>query len=257
MLACLPASDLDDYSRNPEPGADSELSAEPPGDMPPRDAAPPEVEASPLEPEGAAVAEAPAGEVPPEAVPPEPSEAEVPQATLDEETAADPPSSGTESAGSAEGESESESESEEGSQSEPDPVEEPPPGPFCEQGVLGPGDSSCYELSLGSSNWWSARDECAGRGASLARVDDFAEDDFIASLTDQNVWLGASDTQGDGVMRWTDGEAVAFGNWGFGQPDQPPGSNCIEKRLLTDGLWYDQPCADAKLYVCERPAQIR
>ena len=126
------------------------------------------------------------------------------------------------------------------------------PAEACADGVLGPEQTRCYRVSEADAGWQSARDQCFGWQGALVRVDTAEEDQFIGTLVNVNQWLGASDVVIDNIFVWTDGSPVVFGNWGPSQPDRFPGPDCIEKRDSAGGLWFDQPCDNARAFVCEK-----
>jgi low affinity IgE Fc receptor len=107
-------------------------------------------------------------------------------------------------------------------------------------------------MSSTPRSWHDALHSCRSAGQTLVQIESPAEDDFVASLSGASLWLGASDTQRDGHFIWSDGSPIGFSHWGAAQPDDYAGPDCVEKRQEPNELWYDQPCADAKLYVCER-----
>lgn len=130
------------------------------------------------------------------------------------------------------------------------------PAGACADGVLGPDTTRCYLVSDAIAVWQSARDQCIAWQGALARVDTPEEDQFLASLVSASLWLGASDTVFDNIFVWTDGSPVMFGNWGPGQPDRFPGPDCVEKREGAGRFWFDQPCANARAFVCEKAVTL-
>lgn len=130
------------------------------------------------------------------------------------------------------------------------PPVDPSPSDPCPDGVLA--GASCYRLATVPLTWQQARAECEAWQGALVKVESAQEDQLVGSLVQASLWLGASDTVSDNVYAWTDGSPVLFGNWGPGQPDAFPGADCIEKRFEDGQLWFDQPCDNARLYVCEK-----
>lgn len=131
-----------------------------------------------------------------------------------------------------------------------------PVAAFCASGgQLGPDEQTCYYMSPAVLGWIAASDSCRANGRALLKIDSVEEDTFISGLSRANLWIGASDLLLDGSFVWTDGSPIVFSNWGSAQPDDYPGPDCVEKRQEVGAHWYDQPCGDAKLYVCEAPAQ--
>jgi len=119
--------------------------------------------------------------------------------------------------------------------------------------VLGPDGRECYRVVLSGAFWQDARDQCAAWQGALVKLETPNEDAFIGGIIAVSIWIGGSDTAFENVFAWTDGTPMLYGNWGPGQPDRFPGPDCVEKRdPLTNGLWYDQPCYNARAFVCEK-----
>jgi hypothetical protein len=112
--------------------------------------------------------------------------------------------------------------------------------------------ASCYRVSTAAVSWDAAQSDCASWSGALVRIDDAEADSFVAGLSEQSSWIGASDRAQAGDFRWTDGQDVQFANWGVAQPDGFPEQDCVEKREEPGEFWYDQECELAKFYVCER-----
>jgi lectin-like protein len=125
----------------------------------------------------------------------------------------------------------------------------------CADGVLDGAQSTCYLVGAVPTNWQAARAICEQWQGALVKIESAAEDKFVGDLVTLGTWIGASDTQTENVFIWTDGSPITFGNWGPAQPDAFPGPDCIEKRVTVGGAWYDQPCFNARLYVCEKPLE--
>jgi hypothetical protein len=133
------------------------------------------------------------------------------------------------------------------------PSEVDPEGALdCGEDVLGPDGTRCYRLVAEGAFWQDARDACVAWGGALVKVETPEEDTFLSGLTPLSLWIGASDLPFDNVFVWTDGGPMFYGNWGPQQPDGFPGPDCIEKREGAGRLWFDQPCNNARAFVCER-----
>lgn len=130
----------------------------------------------------------------------------------------------------------------------PDTASEP-----CAGGVLGPDAARCYSAVSAAASWQSARDTCSEWRGALVKVETPEEDAFLSSLLAESFWLGGSDLEVDNLYVWTDGTPIFYGNWGFAQPDRFPGPDCVEKRGTPGRFWYDQPCDNARAFVCEKP----
>jgi hypothetical protein len=143
-----------------------------------------------------------------------------------------------------------------GGPTQPGGPEPAPSGPSaaeqCSDGVLDGAETSCYFIATAPATWQVARGACLSWGGDLVKVDSGAEDQLLGQLVTQDLWLGASDTALENVFVWSDGSPIGFGNWGPAQPDRFPGPDCVQKRSTEGRLWFDQPCDNDWLYVCEK-----
>jgi hypothetical protein len=113
------------------------------------------------------------------------------------------------------------------------------------------GSASCYRLGDATTSWLDARDFCQAWGGDLAEITSVEENNLVAQRSDQDVWLGASDTDEEGNFRWIGGADVE-GPWAFAQPDDYEGrEDCVELRAMDD-RWNDAPCTTEKAALCER-----
>lgn len=136
---------------------------------------------------------------------------------------------------------------------DPAPSSTPTAQQQCGDGVLDAAQTSCYLVATVRATWQAARGDCSAWGGSLVKVETPAEDQLMAQLVSEDMWLGASDTAVENVFVWTDGSPILFGNWGPAQPDRFPGPDCVQKRSTDGRQWFDQPCDNQWLYVCEKP----
>ena len=137
----------------------------------------------------------------------------------------------------------------------------------CQQGWIGNG-TLCYKLFTASKlTWENGKKECEKWHTNLVKVDSREENDFIktnvlATETNDDYWIGLSDSAKEDDWMWTDGTRLGlvhgYKNWGSNQPDNY-GNNedCVVIRRESDpnysGRWYDQPCSRKKKYICENP----
>lgn len=151
--------------------------------------------------------------------------------------------------------------------------------------------SSQYRLVRRALQWAEAHAECSAAGARLVRIDDRAEDAFVACLVSQHsssAWIGLSQDASSPPGRawaWTDGGALGadggYVNWAPGFPNrgakwQVPYSWEAERYCAATGTtispdirspaqgdvgtrWFDAQCATVEavgFFVCERPAAL-
>lgn len=111
----------------------------------------------------------------------------------------------------------------------------------------------CYFLLSDPQNQTTSASDCTSAGAHLVSITGSAEQTAVAGLgAGTERWIGlfrASGPPVDGSYAWSAGEPRAgFSAW---SPGEPNGSGpCV--RLLANGLWADQDCAQPLASVCER-----
>lgn len=116
-------------------------------------------------------------------------------------------------------------------------------------------DGTCYEYFFEESSWAGARLKCEFLGGDLARIDDAATNGILSSIVPSafpEAWLLGSDEGSEGVWSW-DGDAMSYGNWQPGQPDNANGiQNCLILQANQGGTWDDRNCNDRMSYICQR-----
>jgi hypothetical protein len=132
-----------------------------------------------------------------------------------------------------------------------DASQQPQPDP-CDGGVLEASSNTCYRVFAAPLPWEEAVSACQDWGGLLVGIESPLEHDFVAALSDTDIWLGVNDRAAEGTFVGTDGAPVVFFNWSEGQPDDFLGEeDCVALRSL-DLLWNDTSCTAEKAYVCER-----
>ena len=53
---------------------------------------------------------------------------------------------------------------------------------------------------------------------------------FVASLTNEDIWLGGNDLSRDARWVWTDGSPFTYQNWGWREPNNFGVEECMELR---------------------------
>lgn len=109
--------------------------------------------------------------------------------------------------------------------------------------------------------WTVARVEAHNLGGELATVRDVSEHDWLASTFGRdNLWIGLSDFDRDGVFEWASGEPLTFTNWCAGQPDHLPGETVVHLANYPGfcvGGWNDQNPNDTYPGIVERSVPPR
>ncbi|XP_061174350.1 perlucin-like [Saccostrea echinata] len=101
---------------------------------------------------------------------------------------------------------------------------------------------------------------CQMHGGHLVHVENDIEDRFIVNLMHKNncnnVWLGASDWNIEGVWVWEpNGDKLNYTHFDVGRPNNLGTENC----LMIDGSsythhsykWDDRSCEKLHCYICE------
>ncbi|XP_043988841.1 CD209 antigen-like protein C [Gambusia affinis] len=114
---------------------------------------------------------------------------------------------------------------------------------------------SCY-LVYGCGSWDAAREYCVKKNAHLVVINSTEEQNFVASSTEDSVWIGLNDKQTEGTWVWVDGSSPALTFWVENQPDNggkaygAAEEDCAHIR--TDDLWNDLPCSQTQNWICEK-----
>ncbi|XP_061416055.1 macrophage mannose receptor 1-like [Lethenteron reissneri] len=111
------------------------------------------------------------------------------------------------------------------------------------------------------TTWNEALFTCQRIGAQLLSINSVDEQDYINSLIPDlqnnrvvDFWIGASDKERDGEMKWSDGTAVSgFTNWAANHPRNTPGRwDCGQIYTGSEsGKWETTDCIKVQSFVCE------
>ncbi|XP_059358596.1 CD209 antigen-like protein C [Carassius carassius] len=117
-----------------------------------------------------------------------------------------------------------------------------------------------YFFMSTESSWSDSRQYCRDRGADLVIINTEEKQRFITSLVREKVWIGLSDTENEGVMKWVDNSPLKQGFWLKDEPNDYNGNeDCIELNFnrekpgwspLND--WNDLSCSEKKKGICEK-----
>ncbi|XP_018923611.1 CD209 antigen-like protein E [Cyprinus carpio] len=111
-------------------------------------------------------------------------------------------------------------------------------------------------MSTELKSWSDSRQYCRERGADLVIINTEEKQRHMSSYIKERVWIGLSDRENEGIMKWVDNSPLNRGFWTRGQPDNNQGENedCIE--LMPSDLilnnWNDLPCSQKKKGICEK-----
>ncbi|XP_048051984.1 CD209 antigen-like protein C [Megalobrama amblycephala] len=112
-----------------------------------------------------------------------------------------------------------------------------------------------FFISHESKSWSESRQYCRDRGADLVITNTEEKQRFISSIVKESVWIGLSDIETEGRMKWVDNSTLNRGFWSNGQPDDYNGNeDCVELNPTQDpgNNWNDVPCSDKRKGICEK-----
>ena len=121
--------------------------------------------------------------------------------------------------------------------------------------LVNPTNNHAYKRFDTKKTWGTAKTACSSQGGYLATITSQAEQNWIVQngLQLNNPWIGATDSQTEGVWKWVTGESFTYTKWATGMPDNAAfGEDYLV--FVGDGTWNDRglPTNDEALpYICE------
>jgi cysteine-rich repeat protein len=115
----------------------------------------------------------------------------------------------------------------------------------------------CYIYYPGPLPW--ALTNCNALDSHLVIIESDSENTLVKGLLPSgttDAWIGFTDQASESAWLWVDQQGnllnLPLKKWGPAQPDDlpDPGADCAIIDRAT-GLWYDQPCAESRGFVCE------
>ncbi|XP_058605277.1 CD209 antigen-like protein 2 [Onychostoma macrolepis] len=113
----------------------------------------------------------------------------------------------------------------------------------------------CFFMSIELKNWSDSRQYCRDRGGDLVIINTEEKQRHISSFTTERVWIGLSDTEQEGIMKWVNNSPLKQGFWFKGEPNNYNGDeDCIELNYKRETLnsWNDRKCSDKIKGICEK-----
>ncbi|XP_016419828.1 C-type lectin domain family 4 member M-like isoform X2 [Sinocyclocheilus rhinocerous] len=118
----------------------------------------------------------------------------------------------------------------------------------------------CFFMSTELKSWSDCRQYCRDRGADLVIINTEEKQRCISSLVSERVWIGLSDTENEGIMKWVDNSPLKQGVWFEDEPNNYGGNeDCIELNYNREktgwsplNSWNDVPCSEKKKGICEK-----
>ncbi|XP_067260909.1 CD209 antigen-like protein 2 [Chanodichthys erythropterus] len=111
-------------------------------------------------------------------------------------------------------------------------------------------------ISNKEMSWSDSRKYCRDRGADLVIINSEEKQRHITSFLKESVWIGLSDTENEGNMKWVDNSPLKYGFWIEGEPNNYRGGDedCIELNPTKHTLnnWNDVRCSQMRKGICEK-----
>ncbi len=79
-----------------------------------------------------------------------------------------------------------------------------------------------YYLYNTPTTWTQGEAICRANGGYLVCINDADENNFVSSLTDNNIWIGMLRDSVTGNFKWLDCQAINYTNWRSGEPNNAP-----------------------------------
>ncbi|KAK2915706.1 hypothetical protein Q8A67_000080 [Cirrhinus molitorella] len=105
-------------------------------------------------------------------------------------------------------------------------------------------------------SWSESRQYCRNHGADLVIISSEEKQRHISSVIKERLWIGLSDNEQEGNMKWVDNSPLKQGFWVEGEPNNYHGKSedCVEIRPSYPVLssWNDLTCSDKIKGICEK-----
>nr|XP_014345001.1 PREDICTED: CD209 antigen-like protein E isoform X3 [Latimeria chalumnae]XP_014345007.1 PREDICTED: CD209 antigen-like protein E isoform X3 [Latimeria chalumnae] len=118
----------------------------------------------------------------------------------------------------------------------------------------------CYFFSNKKDTWHHAEANCVSQDSHLVTLTSEEELLFLLQNIDTDYWIGLSDVEVEGVMKWVDGTpydpTLPFMYWEEGQPDNFEengiSENCVHFADYYGTKWNDNFCAYFMQWICKK-----
>ncbi|XP_019209903.1 CD209 antigen-like protein A isoform X1 [Oreochromis niloticus] len=115
---------------------------------------------------------------------------------------------------------------------------------------------SCYFPSVRSGIWGEARQDCRDKGADLVVIKNSEEQNFLATIINDNTWIGLTDHGTEGQWKWVDGTPLTLANWAKNEPNNGGSrhgeEDCVHIRAADQRTWNDISCTAAMKWICKK-----
>jgi hypothetical protein len=108
--------------------------------------------------------------------------------------------------------------------------------------------------------WHQARSYCKDQQGYLVTLTSSLEDSFVydnLGVSEQSIWLGATDESEEGTWVWVTGEPWSYTNWSTEHIEQPDnahgGQDYLTYYSINPGKWddSDSPLSLERVFICE------
>ncbi|XP_048054338.1 CD209 antigen-like protein E [Megalobrama amblycephala] len=116
-----------------------------------------------------------------------------------------------------------------------------------------------FFISNEEKSWSDSRKYCRDRGGDLIIIKTEEKQRCISSFIKESVWIGLSDIENEGNMKWVDNSPLKQGFFFPNEPNDAHGNeDCVEMQYCTYcrpsdlNVWNDRQCSDWKKALCEK-----
>lgn len=95
-----------------------------------------------------------------------------------------------------------------------------------------------------------AFDACTAEGAHLAVIETAAEDSYVHTFANADVWIGYDDLKTEGTFRWVTGSLSTYEHFEGAEPNDSGVEDCTYIRA-DNGSWNDTNCGVPRPAICE------
>ncbi|CAM4466224.1 unnamed protein product [Leuciscus chuanchicus] len=103
-------------------------------------------------------------------------------------------------------------------------------------------------MSDESKSWSESRQFCRDRGADLVIINTEEKQKHLTSFIKERVWIGLSDIENEGIMKWVDNSTLNQGFWFKDEPNNKGGDEDCVELIPSDSIqnWNDLPCSEKR-----------
>ncbi|XP_038146561.1 CD209 antigen-like [Cyprinodon tularosa] len=110
---------------------------------------------------------------------------------------------------------------------------------------------SAYYMSSTTKTWQESRDHCRSLGTDLMIINS-KEEQVFANGFKKYMWIGLTDSEGEGRWKWVDGTPMNTNYWSENEPNGKTEENCADiKSFEIESSWNDESCSHKLNWICE------